>query len=169
MNIWAETGMRFDARTSVTGTPPSGAGRKPGALQLSRPGACGLPAAPRGPQGTSGMPPPNPAGAEELCVLGLWLPGLRVLTTDLWVLSLHNPGGVSRKTQVASPRQLLIPSPSYFVMRSGSPPSALSSLSALTRGRQPLCPGQCRADETGCLECRREGSTPKRRLHVWRE
>lgn len=45
-----------------------------------------------------------------------------MLTTDLWVLSPHNPGGVSRKTQVASPRQLLIPSPSYFVMRSGSSP-----------------------------------------------
>lgn len=103
MNIWAETGMRFDARTSVTGTPPSGAGRKPGALQLSRPGACELPAAPWGPQGTSGMPPLNPAGAEELCVLGLWLPGLRgahyrlvgLVTSQSWRSLQENPGSKS--------------------------------------------------------------------------
>lgn len=123
MNILAEMGMHFEGQTSGMGTPLSGAGRKPGALQLPWPGACGLPAAPRGsPQGTFGHVPPTPL-EQRSCVCwacGCWVFG--VLTIDFPTCgSCHLTilEGVSRKAQVASPGQLLIPSPSYFVTGSG--------------------------------------------------
>lgn len=70
--------------------------------------------------------PPTTPLEQRSCVC--WACGCRVfgvLTTDFPTCgSCHLTilEGVARKEQVASPRQLLIPSPSYLVTRSGSSP-----------------------------------------------